>query len=672
MTKAMVPPISCLGAKCSERLGSITFCKSFDRLVKQFKLQVLELYEKDLALGAQVDDSANVEEASYSEAIDMIRRLQVENAQLRERLALSRLSAPRPPQQSPTNSLRISGSFPVPPGAQSKKTPSLPKVPPEVLVLATQGRALGQDVLGSKRSDVVEVALGRRRMSDPSDMPAFSTPSLMKIDYQLGALPAGDGVELFADEHPCAQFGLSQEARKSGGPRSVGFALDADSASGAIPSLPGNVSTESDTDEQVPPQHEETRKPRDAVRPDTGGAFDTGGHSAMPRSNHLEVEKPFGGHLRVPSKQSTKSAVSKHSSRSFISKVPSFFENNKKSAGMMWMFLEDPDSGRAAFLYAMVWNYFVGFSCIFTLLQATRPPTIHVLEVGAVDAGIEALFLLEATARFAASHSFKVFIKSPYNIVDILSFSPIGLRAATGFVLPSQQELPLVHYVLVCAIPVIRLLKLVRRFQKFQLFVHVIKETIDALKVLLFLLSVLVMIFSALIYIVEPGDSIDSLPSAMWLSIVTVTTVGYGDVSPVTMPGRLVTGALVLSSVLYMAMPISIIGEAFTKTWEDRHRLLLMMRTRARLDLWGYTASDMPRLFQQFDSNHNGELSLEEFVDMIDKMSVGMRAKEAAALFEVFDEDGSGGVDEKEFMRVLFPNEYKLLYGRRGSSNFDG
>uniref|UniRef100_A0A7S4SHU9 EF-hand domain-containing protein n=1 Tax=Alexandrium monilatum TaxID=311494 RepID=A0A7S4SHU9_9DINO len=620
MTKAMVPPISCLGAKCSERLGSITFCKSFDRLVKQFKLQVLELYEKDLALGAQVDDSANVEEASYSEAIDMIRRLQVENAQLRERLALSRLSAPRPPQQSPTNSLRISGSFPVPPGAQSKKTPSLPKVPPEVLVLATQGRALGQDVLGSKRSDVVEVALGRRRMSDPSDMPAFSTPSAMKTDCQFGALP----------------------------------------------SLPGNLNTESDTDDQVPPQHEETRKPRHAARPDTGG------HSAMPRSNDLEVEKPVGGHPRVPSKNSGKSAVSKHSSRSFVSKVPSFFENNKTSAGMMWMFLEDPDSGRAAFLYAMVWNYFVGFSCIFTLLQATRPPTIHVLEVGAVDAGIEALFLLEATARFAASHSVKVFIKSPYNIVDILSFSPIGLRAATGFVLPSQQELPLVHYILVCAIPVIRLLKLVRRFQKFQLFVHVIKETIDALKVLLFLLFVLVMIFSALIYIVEPRDSIDSLPSAMWLSIVTVTTVGYGDVSPVTLPGRLVTGVLVLSSVLYMAMPISIIGEAFTKTWEDRHRLLLMMRTRARLDLWGYTASDMPRLFQQFDTNHNGELCLEEFVDMIDKMSVGMRSKEAASLFEAFDEDGSGGVDAKEFMLALFPYEYRQLYGRRGSCSSVG
>jgi len=369
--------------------------------------------------------------------------------------------------------------------------------------------------------------------------------------------------------------------------------------------------------------------------------------------------------VRGTSKKSNKSTLTKGSAVSGAS----FFERdiNMRSSRSLWLFLEEPDSSRGAKMFAIAWNYFVGCTVIFSLLQASNPPVISGQELAYTEAGIEVIFILEVLARYIACHSTKVFVKMPANWIDILASCPLILRAVVGFVVPSMQEDPYVHYALVCPVPTVRLMKLIRRFRKFHLFMHVATKTIEALKVLLFLLSLLVMVFSSILYIVEPQESVDSMTSALWLSLVTVSTVGYGDISPITHGGRFVAGVLVICSVLYMAMPISIVGDAFTKTWADRHRLLMMLRTRERLTTWGYTARDMPRLFQQFDENSNGELCLEEFCDMIDKMRVGMKPRDAEELFEVFDEDGSGGVDEKEFMRALFPNEYRVLYGRRSS-----
>merc|ERR1719486_752811 len=109
----------------------------------------------------------------------------------------------------------------------------------------------------------------------------------------------------------------------------------------------------------------------------------------------------------------------------------------------------------------------------------------------------------------------------------------------------------------------------------------------------------------------------------MWLTIVTMTTVGYGDVTPQTPYGSFITAVLVVSSVLYMAMPVGIIGGAFTNVWSDRKRILICHQTKHRLLHWGYSAWDIPHLFRCFDGDGNGELDLEEFRRMMFQMRVG-------------------------------------------------
>merc|ERR1711959_323642 len=99
------------------------------------------------------------------------------------------------------------------------------------------------------------------------------------------------------------------------------------------------------------------------------------------------------------------------------------------------------------------------------------------------------------------------------------------------------------------------------------------------------------------------------MPRAMWLTIVTMTTVGYGDVTPQSVSGYVITSLLSLSSILYMAMPLGVIGNAFTQVWNDRDRILLMQKTRRCLLKLGYTARDLPSIVEYY-SVGTGELEL--------------------------------------------------------------
>ena len=75
--------------------------------------------------------------------------------------------------------------------------------------------------------------------------------------------------------------------------------------------------------------------------------------------------------------------------------------------------------------------------------------------------------------------------------------------------------------------------------------------------------------------------------------------------------------------VLFMAMPLSVLGNAMSQTWADRHRIVLITQTRRKLKNLGYTAEHMPKLFSKFDKDGNGELEMDEFCDLVAKMRIG-------------------------------------------------
>jgi len=180
-------------------------------------------------------------------------------------------------------------------------------------------------------------------------------------------------------------------------------------------------------------------------------------------------------------------------------------------------------------------------------------------------------------------------------------------------------------------------------------------EMAEMLPALLFLLFLIALCSSALIYFFEPRHNIASFPQSLWFCIVTMSTVGYGDISPQTTPGSIVTSMLIILSGLYLAIPIGIVGRSFSVVWEDRHRLLLIQRLRDSVKRAGYTPSDVQHMFELLDVDGNGELDFEEFSAMIELLQLGVSETAIAQVFETFDDDGAGAIDAQEFLCALFP-----------------
>jgi len=205
-------------------------------------------------------------------------------------------------------------------------------------------------------------------------------------------------------------------------------------------------------------------------------------------------------------------------------------------------------------------------------------------------------------------------------------------------------------------VPVLRLCRLLRRFQQIHLLLAAFKAAFEAMPMLIYMYMCIMLSFAALLYMVEP--QFDSIPTAWWLALVTMSTIGYGDMTPATSMGKTSVGLFAFATALYMAVPVGIIGNAFSDVWKDRDKILLMQRAREQLIQAGYGQSDIRTLFGLFDLDGDGVLSMQEFWWMIQGMGVELSKQRAAELYEAIDCDGSGGIDALEFLRALFPGSY--------------
>mmetsp|Transcript_46564 Transcript_46564/g.124440 ORF Transcript_46564/g.124440 Transcript_46564/m.124440 type:complete len:289 (-) Transcript_46564:143-1009(-) len=191
-----------------------------------------------------------------------------------------------------------------------------------------------------------------------------------------------------------------------------------------------------------------------------------------------------------------------------------------------------------------------------------------------------------------------------------------------------------------------------------QIFQSVVDKVRESMVFLGFVGVTIAITAASLLYLVEPEDNIESYPHACWLTVVSMTTLGYGDVYPVSDWGRLILSFLMVFSAAYMAMPIGVLGNAFSSVWQDRDLILLVERTKRTLAEWGYTVNDLPLLFERYDSDDDGELDLADFFHMMQDLQVNLRDERLVDLFEIFDKDRGGTVDDKEFMHVVFPRAW--------------
>jgi|EP01046_Picozoa_sp_COSAG06_P003606 voltage-gated potassium channel len=126
---------------------------------------------------------------------------------------------------------------------------------------------------------------------------------------------------------------------------------------------------------------------------------------------------------------------------------------------------------------------------------------------------------------------------------------------------------------------VLRILRLARIFrvikvgtfkENLDLVVEALRRSKSGLLLLVYLVLIFMVIMSSILYMVEeedPNTSFSDIPSTFWCTIVTMTSVGYGDMYPVSDLGRAVGSFIMLSGILTLAVPITLIGNNFQDVW---------------------------------------------------------------------------------------------------------
>ena len=122
--------------------------------------------------------------------------------------------------------------------------------------------------------------------------------------------------------------------------------------------------------------------------------------------------------------------------------------------------------------------------------------------------------------------------------------------------------------------PVVLLLKLMRHFETFHKLCKAFQLAFEALLVIMFVLAIIVLTFASMIYVVDPREEVETLTSALWLTVLTILTVGYRDMVPVTQGGRIILSALIIISTLCMAIPIGITGTSSPRSGRIRVAVL--------------------------------------------------------------------------------------------------
>lgn len=166
-------------------------------------------------------------------------------------------------------------------------------------------------------------------------------------------------------------------------------------------------------------------------------------------------------------------------------------------------------------------------------------------------------FTIEYVLRIYCSPEPRKYIFSFFGIVDLLATSPLYL----SIFFPSAR------YALI-----VRAFRLIRIFRIFKLFnfltegnllLRSIQRSMN--KILVFFLFVLILVLSigTLMYMIEgnlPGSGFTDIPTSIYWAIVTLTTVGYGDITPITPLGRFVSGLVMLLGYTIIAVPTGIVS----------------------------------------------------------------------------------------------------------------
>ncbi|KAM4609959.1 potassium voltage-gated channel subfamily A member 10 [Polymixia lowei] len=216
---------------------------------------------------------------------------------------------------------------------------------------------------------------------------------------------------------------------------------------------------------------------------------------------------------------------------------------------------------------AQPFNQSRGYS---TLAPPSAKPTTLSDPFFIIETACIVWFFFELCVRFLVCPSKSDFFHNLMNIIDIVSIIPYFVTLFTEMVTTPQenssQNMSLAILRIIRLVRVFRIFKLSRHSKGLQILGQTLKASMRELGLLIFFLFIGVILFSSAIYFAEvdePNTQFVSIPDGFWWAVVTMTTVGYGDMCPITMGGKMVGILCAIAGVLTIALPVPVIVSNF-------------------------------------------------------------------------------------------------------------
>ncbi|XP_053431571.1 potassium voltage-gated channel subfamily G member 4 [Nycticebus coucang] len=287
--------------------------------------------------------------------------------------------------------------------------------------------------------------------------------------------------------------------------------------------------------------------------------------------------------------------------------------------------VENPQSGLPGKVFACLSILFVATTAI-SLCVSTMPDLRAEEDKGEcsqkcyyifiVETICVAWFSLEFCLRFVQAQNKCQFFQGPLNIIDILAISPyyvslvVSEPAEDGERPSSSSYLEKVGLVLrvLRALRILYVMRLARHSLGLQTLGLTVRRCAREFGLLLLFLGVAVTLFSPLVYVAENESGrvleFTSIPASYWWAIISMTTVGYGDMVPRSVPGQMVALSSILSGILIMAFPATSIFHTFSHSYLELKKEQEQLQARLRRLQNSTTASDGELLGPTTASEH--------------------------------------------------------------------
>jgi len=313
------------------------------------------------------------------------------------------------------------------------------------------------------------------------------------------------------------------------------------------------------------------------------------------------------------------------------------------------MFMEDNTIVNTATLLVIVFS-----TACFVLETEFKDPSLIEMWFGFESFAVS-IFTIEYAVRLMACPRKYSFVLQPLNVVDLIAIVPYYIAliySASVGVDPWQQSNSFSSagtvFRAVRLFRIFRVFKLGRYSAGLQVFWGALAHSGTSLLLLLFLMVICILLFSSVMYLVEDQGSSEaadcpmgvcqfrSIPSTFWWAIVTMTTVGYGDAVPVTVAGKVVAGATMICGIIVIALPISVLGNNFTKLMQQ--------------------FADESLIITQADLDGSGFVDAAEVARWLDAMRKAGKIRDerltAEELLRRYDRGGNVGLERKELLRM--------------------